>query len=49
MGVEWHQWLTGGPVAHELQRPEDAEPADLADARVTLGELAQLWAEDVRA
>jgi hypothetical protein len=46
-GVERNKRLVGIPVAHQLQRPEDAQTTHFADARVPLGEGAQLRADDV--
>ena len=39
--------LLGRAVAHEVERPEDAESADLADDRVALLQLTQARAEYV--
>ncbi len=34
-------------IGDELDRPEHAEPADLSDARMTFGDVAQRGADDV--
>src|SRR4051812_766967 len=43
-----HQRLAGLPVLHQLQRPEHADAAHLADARVPLGELPERGLQDGR-
>ena len=45
--VERHELLARLAVLHELEAPEAAEAAHLADARVLLGQLRQLDAEDL--
>ena len=45
--VEWHKRLARVAIAHELEAPEAALPAHIADRRVALGELRQLLAEHV--
>ena len=46
-GVERHQRLPRGAVAHQLDGEEAAQSADLADARVALGHRLELWADDL--
>jgi len=41
-GIERHEWLAGGTVAHELDSPEHAETTDVADRRVLVLQLGEL-------
>jgi len=47
LGVERHERLAGRPVLDELEGPEKAEAARLADARVLRGEARQLGRQDL--